>query len=215
MEIARPEGALARRVWADVERALRQSADRLHTGTRGGVANRPAGGARVNDIPRHDTRAGRAAARGIGSRRGPGLPRRVLPRADPGRTDFTLRNTPNRPTRHHTRVARRERRAAIAAIQRDHREVANGSGLQGRSSRDRPTGDQARYLAPCSAAGQGRPAPTGILPAAGRADAHQNMHPDERGRPVPQRAHPVLVAAAPRLWLDAERTDCAAHAARI
>ena len=62
----------------------------------GVIAQGPARRARVDDLPRHDARAPRAAAGGVRPR-SPGedfalafSPERV----DPGRTDYTLRNTP-------------------------------------------------------------------------------------------------------------------------
>ena len=70
--IAVPDAAFAE------PRARPRSARVSRTVARGGAAARPAGRARVDDLPRHDARAARAAARGVGPRRGGGLQRGVL-----------------------------------------------------------------------------------------------------------------------------------------
>ena len=65
--------------------------DRRRRRSSRGPARRP----RVHHLPRHDPRAPRADPGGVGPRRWPGLPPRLLARADrPGRTDYTVRTTP-------------------------------------------------------------------------------------------------------------------------
>ncbi len=56
---------------------------------------------------------------------------------------------------------------------------------------DRPTDNQARYAHNARRRGKEAPPPRAPIPAAGCADAPQNMHPVGHWRPVPQRAHPV------------------------
>ena len=71
----RPDAALAE------PRARPRPARVGRTLARGGAAARPARRARVDHLPGHDARAARAAARGVGPRRGRGLQRGVLARA--------------------------------------------------------------------------------------------------------------------------------------
>ena len=63
-------------------RAGPAAADRRRHGARGRAPAGPAGGARVDHLPGHHARAVRAAARGVGARRGARLPRRLLAGAD-------------------------------------------------------------------------------------------------------------------------------------